>query len=206
MLNAYSLPFFHMVECAHRKCVFGGISAEASVEIERRMIGIIKRRVEFGFAFTVNEAEYNAQIGDRTDILGDAYCKCLKMCLQAVTQWIEKHGVDTQVAYTFESGHRSQGAAESMMRNTFKMPVLKQVHHYLCHSFMDKASSCGLQAADLLAWQWATDHKRQSQRKGRRLDLESLLECHHRVMHFTASMLKIYRDAGDMLNLYRKDG
>jgi hypothetical protein len=163
------------------------------------MIGIIKRRAERGFAFTVNEKQYAERIGPRQDVWGDAYCKCLVLSFNAVTEWADESAWPGKVSYVFESGHASQTRANRMMQGLFNIPALKETHRYLGHSFVDKRLMPGLQAADILAWQWAMDFKRRQERKTRRLDLDGLLELRHTVLHFSDSVLDEYRKAGDVV-------
>ncbi len=40
-------------------------------------------------------------------------------------------------------------------------PGIKDRYHYVAHAFADKQKVLPLQAADLLAWQWYTEMKRQ---------------------------------------------
>jgi len=152
VLAKYDLPYFRMSECAHNSGKFKPLLRQDCIDIETRMIGIIKRRVEHGFAVTVNEAEYNRLIGQRTDLYGDAYCKCLRFCVESVTAWRERYSqTNGKVAFIFESGHSSQHRANAMMDQIFNVPALKERHGYPSHVFAAKACVPGLQAADLVS-------------------------------------------------------
>lgn len=81
---------------------------------------------------------------------GSIYATACQICLRATTVWLDKNECRQFVAYTFESGHRFQAEANALMKRIGQ--VLPERHRYQSHSFADKKSSAGLQAADLLAW------------------------------------------------------
>jgi hypothetical protein len=194
VLSEYGLPFFHMSECAHGTGVFKSLTRTQRIDVEKKMIGIIKRRVEKGFAVTIDEACYRSVMGDyASGNLGGAYSWCLNSCLHAVTHWAETYNISGKVNYQFESGHSSQQEANRIMNNLFSIPAAREKHRYLSHGFADKKEVCGLQAADLLAWQWATDYKRKLARKPRRDDLSNLLEKRHSAMHWAENNIQDLR-------------
>ena len=188
-----------MVDIAHGIDSCEHLSMPERIEVETRMIGIIKRRVCHGFAITVNEADYVRIIGKRQSLYRDAYCKCLRLCVESMTHWGDRYQWSGKVGFVFEAGHKSQSSADAMMKEIFDNPLLRERHRYLQHSFADKPQVPGIQAADLLAWQWATDFKRRLNNKSSRADLLSLLDTPHSVMHFTERILEDYRALADFL-------
>lgn len=63
---------------------------------------------------------------------------------------------------------------------------------YAAHSFILKQEAPAVQAADLLAWQWATDVKHRTAGRPRRKDFASLLRLPHRGAHFDRARLLYY--------------
>jgi hypothetical protein len=61
------------------------------------------------------------------------------------------------MAYFFESGHKSQSEANTIMNSLFRETKMRQAFRYSAHTFADKTRFHALQAADLLAWQWCKD-------------------------------------------------
>jgi len=55
-----------------------------------------------------------------------------------------------------------------------------------------KKESAAVQAADLLAWHWATDLKHQMTNRPRRKDFESLAQAPFRGVHFDKARLLYY--------------
>ena len=194
LLDEFGLEYFRMSECAHLTGEFKrlGINRQQAIEIEIRAIGIIKRRVEHGFAVTVDESKYNTVMRehDPDELIGDAYGHCFSLCFYAVSHWMDTRNVDGLIAYYFESGHASQSQSGQMMGRMFENQKMREKHRYLSYGFADKVHVRGLQAADLLAWQWATDYKRRLRSQRRRLDLNSLLERTHTVMHLSEHRTK----------------
>ena len=64
------------------------------------------------------------------------------------------------VGYFYEAGHASQPEANALMHRNFNNPALKSGYRYAGHGFVDKAQSRPVQAADILAWQQATQVRR----------------------------------------------
>lgn len=105
VLDDYSLPFFRMSACAHHTDPFDKISRPDCIEVEKRMIAIIKRSVSCGIAITVDPKDF-AQIVPSFPDIGSPYSYCCRLCLTDVKHWIndEAH-FDGEMAYFFESGH-----------------------------------------------------------------------------------------------------
>ncbi len=177
LLGRYQLPYFHMSECAHGTVAFKHLSMAERIEVETRAIGIIKRRVRRAFAVTIDETEYMRLFDDPVSLeaLGEPYTWCLRMCLTEVGKWCQRYPDVEKVSYIFESGHASQTQANRILTETNAVPITRENRRYLSHSFVGKKDACGLQAADLLAWQWAKNFKRIAERKSSRLDFVSLV-------------------------------
>jgi hypothetical protein len=163
-LRRERLPFWHTNPAmqGHGKPPFEPEDAwpdERRDKLQRALIKRVREQISFGFAVTVNEAEYNRLIVPNSD-LGSAYTFCLRMCLTSVYSWHQRSRFDGQVAYFFESGHASQGEAGENMARVFATPNLREKFAYASHTFADKRRVAPLQAADLLAWHWLTDAKR----------------------------------------------
>jgi hypothetical protein len=70
--------------------------------------------------------------------------------MRATAFWLQEHGRYQLVAYTFENGHKFQHEANAVMSRMGS--VVTDTHRYHSHSFADKKTTAGLQAADVLAW------------------------------------------------------
>ena len=197
VLEAHALRYFRMSECAHGSGIFRDMSKDERTTVATKMIQIIKRRAERGFAVTVDEAEYrmvtSAAPPSSKPLFGDAYSWCVHACIAGVGSWINYHRVSVTTSFFFESGHKSQTAANRTMNLLFDSPLAKAQYGYVTHSFIEKTSFSPIQAADILAWQWAKDYKRRLQGKSRRMDLEELLKAPHWTLHWSSDMLKNFQ-------------
>jgi hypothetical protein len=66
--------------------------------------------------------------------------------LTGARQWADETDVDGDIAYLFESGHRSQSEANAIMERLFHNPKMKRDFRYKAHAFIDKTSAPALQA------------------------------------------------------------
>ena len=110
-------------------------------------------------------------------------------------RWFFRTGFRGKSAYFFEAGHESRSKAEKVIRAVLTNPFAKMndVHFgYVAHSFVAKREAAAVQAADLLAWQWATDVRHQMEGRPRRKDFESLSQAPLRGVHFDKNRLLYY--------------
>jgi hypothetical protein len=144
-----------------------------------------------------NQREFEA-IMPRIAEVGSAYTFCAHVCLTGVQWWANTSNYFGDIAYFFESGHRSQSEANVIMERIFNIPDLRRKHRYVSHTFADKQKVRPLQAADLLAWQWHTDFKRRkvAVKKEPRRDLYALVEHEkppHRALHLSEEQLEWHK-------------
>jgi hypothetical protein len=83
------------------------------------------------------------------------YSAACQMVLRATALWMDQHKTFYPVGYAFESGHRFWDEADGILRGLGQYPESKREYRYRTHFALDKKDSCGLQAADMLAWIFA---------------------------------------------------
>jgi len=176
MLKRYDLPYFHMASCAHGADVFKNLGAPVRDQIAREAIRLIGKCAAFGVANTVMEPEFNAKVPEG-HYIGNvrAYEFLVWNCLMGVRQYANEAHYNGKVAYFFEAGHKSQSTANKLMQQLFDAPNLRDEYRYAGHSFVPKESGAPIQAADLLAWQYYQDKRRELAGKPRRKDMQALL-------------------------------
>jgi hypothetical protein len=193
MLAKYRLPFFRMSSCAHGNGVFKHLSSDECIAVEKEAIALIKRYAACGFAITVDPADFAKVVG-QPGIEKTPYEFCVTMCLVAVSVWADQPGrPPVSISYFFEAGHKHQGETQAVMDRVFRDPHLRDRYGYMSHTFVAKEDARPAQAADLLAWQWFTDHKRR--KSGRspepRKDLAALIDgLNHQVFHADERVLR----------------
>ena len=197
MLDTYRLPFFHMVDCAHGVEPFDILSRDERIAAEKEAISIIRNKITYGIAVTVNPVEFEHTVPKSAE-LGSAYSLCAHMCLTAVRGWATKFNYPGNIAYVFEAGHASQSEANAIMIRIFDLPHLRADHRYVSHTFGDKRVVLPLQAADVIAWQWFTERKRVlgRTRSMPRLDYQELMlkampsGASYHAVHMTEKLLR----------------
>jgi hypothetical protein len=159
VLDRYRLPVFRMTACAHNNYPFDGLSRDECIEVEKEVIKLINEHALLGLAIAVNEHDYNV-LFTRPDVTGDAYSFFCRQILAGVQSWIRRNDFEGDISYFFEAGHASQTRANAIMNRLFKDRRLRKSYHYASHDFVDKKIIRPGQAADILAWQQATQMKR----------------------------------------------
>ncbi|MDX2275317.1 MAG: hypothetical protein NW206_07670 [Hyphomonadaceae bacterium] len=184
MLRRWKLPYFRMSACAHGNEPFDRLSADARDKVARAAIGMTVKYAAFGVANTVNEHEFNAKVPDG-DQIGNAraYEFLTWNCLLGVRQYCDEARFKGKVAYFFEAGHKSQTSANNLMGRLFTVPTLRAEYRYAAHGFIGKEDSIPIQTADLLAWQFYQDRRREIAGKPRRKDMQALLNLQCIVRH-----------------------
>jgi Protein of unknown function (DUF3800) len=194
VLGQFDLPYFHMVDCAHGNGIFAPLSKRARIQVATSMIRIIKEWATIGFAVSVDTQAY-ADLMPSWGPTKSAYSFCARCVIDEIGRWFHQIGFRGKSAYFFEAGHDSRSEADKVIDAVLTNPLnqVNQIHYgYVAHDFVQKVESPAVQAADLLAWQWATDLKHQLAQRPRRKDFESLLAVPVRGAHFTRNRLLYY--------------
>lgn len=128
-------------------------------EIARELISIIGRHRSLAFAVGIEEKlcerlfpEYLPPTDKGKPL--SAYGWCLVDCCKLSAQWARNHNFRGEISYFFESGHKDRKDANAALNAVFEddAELRKKVLRYRGHSFIDKADTGALQAADMLAW------------------------------------------------------
>lgn len=186
VLNMYNLPYFHMVDCAHGNKLFSNLSLQQRIDVSKSLIEIVKNRAAIGFAVSVDTSAYNELMPEWAPAKS-AYAFCARCVIDEMGKWFYKTNFHSKSAYFFEAGHESRAEAEQLIVGVLNNPfnTMKDVHYgYVAHSFIQKEEAPAVQAADILAWQWATDIKHKNNAKPRRKDFANLLAKPVRGCHF----------------------
>ncbi|WP_271573093.1 DUF3800 domain-containing protein [Bradyrhizobium sp. CCBAU 11361] len=176
-LEFYGLPHFHMTDCAQGARHFKGWTNLRRNKAKWKFIRLINRFAWTGFAATLIPSEYSDFPEELYPLprMGP-YSLCLHSCIANVaTHWVTNTGYTGEISYFFESGHDDQAEANRLMRILAEDPKSRAALRYGSHQFVGKTAAIPVQAADLLAWQWYTDRKRQLEGLPRRKDCEALL-------------------------------
>jgi hypothetical protein len=194
VLKRFDLPFFHMVDCAHGNQECASLTKDQRIKLATSLIGIVKSRAAHGFAVSVDVDAFH-EVMPPWAPAKTPYAFCARCVIDEIGRWFFKTGFKRKSAYFFEAGHESRSEAERAVGEVLTNPLNKiwSVHYgYVAHSFVLKRESPAVQAADLLAWQWATELKHRKSGRPRRKDFESLVQAPHRGVHFDTNRLLGY--------------
>jgi hypothetical protein len=177
----------HMRDLTHRSRAFKGISAEEQHRLIVEAVKIVNRRITAGFAVSCNIREVELLSPKWIRGFRHAYALCCHLSMVAVGTFLAKTGNEERVNYVFESGHPHEAEARDFMRHVVQNPDVKESYRHSGDAFLSKADAVPLQAADMLAWEWAKfrDETLEQQRRPIRKSLLSLF----------ASNLKLYSGA-----------
>jgi hypothetical protein len=187
VLDKYSLPFFHMVDCAHHQHPFDALPKPDCDLVARQMISLIRNHASFGMGVALVESDYNQvmsgmpriQLPDDSlaaSLPGSAYSYCCWTALNAIGAWLQRTEFAGDVAYFFEAGHKHGGEADQIMHRLARVPSLRKTFRYSGHAFVLKEKVRAIQTADILAWHHATDVKKILSNKPRRKDYAALID------------------------------
>jgi len=186
-----------MVECAHGNRQFEGRSKDERIDVETRLIGLIKKYATQGYtiSFELKFASLLPSAKQQGLEIVSPYAFCCYFCLMALRSWANRTGYNGKIAYFSESGRASHAEANRIMNAIFTEPTLREFYRYGAHAFVDKKLVRPLQCADLLAWQWRKYRKDLLQGKEKaRGDLLSLLKApEHFSHHFDEKLIRELR-------------
>ncbi|WP_112606800.1 DUF3800 domain-containing protein [Rhizobium sp. WW22] len=205
ILKWKNIPYFHMVDCAHGNEHFANLTKQERIDVESKLIELIKKRSIQGFAVTIIESEFKQVLKELPEIkkvYDSAYSFSVHVILAGVLAWIGENPRAGEISYFFEAGHSSASNANSVMNELFNQK--QNEYRYAGHGFVEKMKSPAVQAADLLAWQWCKDKKNQMEGRARRKDCEALLEHRVNAVHLGRRELLEMKSAGILSGIFGK--
>ena len=159
LLSDFQVPYFHMVDCHSGDPPFDKLPRELRQAMVVRASKLINKFMAYGIVVAVNENQYD-QIVPRHPLIGNAYSFIARQTFNAVRIWADREEYGGAISYFFEAGHKHQSDADFIMREHSRNAAVKAGARYQSHSFLRKEGANALQAADLLAWHYCDDWKR----------------------------------------------
>lgn len=144
-----------MVELLARQGRFEGISETERDRLVREAVKIIKQRISFGVAVSCNVVEVMRISPTWIRGMGHAYPLCCHLSMMALGKKLIESGSTERVTYVFEAGHEFESEARDFVRSMAQCPEAKEMYRHSGDAFLPKNDAVPLQAADMLAWEWA---------------------------------------------------
>lgn len=175
MLARYSLPYFHMKECAYATGVFEHLGHEDSDRAAREAIDLIKRHASLGIGFTLDKSVASKLLHGSP--WKNVYSLIVGQVFFAVRDWVKADETKSPVACLFENGDNGRGQAVEAAQKILEETSFKQDCRISSFTWADKNEETPLQAADMLAWHFNLWRSRRRdgviQKRG---DFKSLLD------------------------------
>lgn len=167
VLKDHGIPYFHMVDCAHGMGVFKEKSKKERIEIQTKLMDLIKQYVIEGFSVIMKKDVFE------TDEYLNPYTHGAEVCVETLKHFLKFNRLDGNIAYFFESGHSDKNSASKRMGERLREDIDTL-------TFATKYQVALLQAADILAWQTTKYVKdKMSGVRKPRADFMSLMQRDH---------------------------
>lgn len=178
----------HMTDLHARRGEFAGITAEEAGRLCQAAVGIISRHAHAVVAVScnVNEAgKLKPAPGPASELLGDAvhsaYNMCTHLAMHSMGSLTRRR--EGEIQYWFECGDRYQGMTARFL-SALSVPEAAPMRRALSYStyvLQNKTGALLLQAADLVAWEWAKHVERHAAGLKVRPSLAALMggPCEH---------------------------
>jgi hypothetical protein len=137
----HSKEFFHWA----KKPENGALARD----VLRNLIGVILRRTERGFSYSMTVSEYLETVPQKiASTYGSPYAMCAQELLTAILDWSRKREYGGPFSYFFEDGHRNA----CQLSNNFHELKREKSFKIRSITLASKNDFVPLQAADLLAY------------------------------------------------------
>lgn len=170
LLAPYQLPYFHMVDCAHGAPPFKHMNRDDRNRLQTALMKLIKRFSVNGIVCNVHNSRDNA---------GQRYLNAVKAAARLIIEWADRTAYSGRIAYFLESGANGQNLTDGWFHEIAGAPGSVDYYRYAGHAFVPKVGNPGVQAADLLSWQYHNFTKKRVDNNLARLDLRALLRHPH---------------------------
>lgn len=146
---------FHMVDLVSKHEGFEGITNSERDALLKEAVHIVNSRMQFGVAVSCYMDEVRLHSPKWIRGFSHAYPLCCQLSMVALGTSLDTAGIPDGVTYVFESGHAYEAEATDVIKSIVSDPDLKRRCHHEGTAFLPKPRAVPLQAADLLAWEWA---------------------------------------------------
>lgn len=156
------IPYFHMIDCAHKKGVYAEWSEDKRKRFLKKLHYIIRSNTIVDFAVSVVVADYNEVIPPENVVLrtgfGEPHVFAVIGCLKDIHEWARHARLADRINYVFEQGT----VHDVTVRRVFGSFDDAHNEHYRSRgcAFYDKRDRAPLQAADALAYENMSEMRR----------------------------------------------
>jgi hypothetical protein len=126
--------------------------------------------------------------------MGSPYTLCAQWCIGAVAEWVDYHSYNGETALFFEEGDKHESDLDEFIKILRANRICREAIRCTSHGFISKGKARGVEAADLLVWEWGQEQAKMIGAKtgSRRRSLINLLSVKHVHCHWTQQHLRAY--------------
>ncbi len=161
-LSDNGLEFFHMTDFEAYEGPYKRWTPKRHLAVIKRLIKIITETASLGVAVGI-ASEHHANVlaqAPPDTILSTAYLQASAACMATVARWIRDQRLSESVSYIFESGDEKQSILRRCVMAACESPTYRQNLRVRSLHFEDKRTTPALQAADILAYEYAKEAPR----------------------------------------------
>src|SRR5258706_390784 len=121
ILKRHALDYFHMVDCAHGTKQFKFKCKSECIEIETKLINLIKEYSLSGYACSF-ELKYAHLLPSALSLgikIVSPYALCCYFALMRARSWAKEHKFKGDISYFFEAGHADHAESDMIMHAIF---------------------------------------------------------------------------------------
>ncbi len=174
----------HITDMHARKKAFADLSANDADTIIRGQVQIIREHASFGIAVSCDKSELAKilpKIAEKDSLsLLDGfrmpYATCCHLAMHTMGRISAQNGRAAGIAYMFEKGDDHQSQSANFIECAVRDQSMKAVYQYKSHGYFEKKDARLMEAADLLAWEWARQIDRSRNGKHVRPSLRHMLD------------------------------
>jgi hypothetical protein len=199
---------FHMKDLVHERNGFANISDTRRDHLLKEAVRIVNQTMQLGVAVScpLDEIMLHSQ---EVRAFKHAYPICCYLSMVNLVSLMVDLNLDRDVYYTFEAGHPYESDARNFIDAIVRNHQLKLDFRHAGDAFLPKRGAVPLQAADLLAWEWAKcqDETLEQHLRPLRKSLRALFmrdPKRYRIAHIKGEKLIKWLNA--MPGLLREDG
>lgn len=165
VLDRFRVPYIRMADLnrkwtADDTGIYRHLTDAQRDKLARIFIRTVKRRTAYGFAATIDAAEYNRVVQNIPE-MPSAFGFLLMQCIFLIERWVTETHYRGRIAYFIEDGTKGLGEAISFLhREPFGSPKKRERYRYGGLAHVPKEHAPAVQTGDLLAWHWFRYHAR----------------------------------------------
>lgn len=180
----------------YARAEFRGMEEATRQALLGRLLDIISRRAQFGFASVVHVREFEEVFaGVLRSEIGSPYNLCCLTCAVQIGEWAKANYQIEPIGYFFDSGHKNAREVFDTLIAQKNDPTLTE-YRIGPITFESDTVLVPLQAADLAAyeiWKWLDEHFAAKKRHGR-YPLQEIIKVPWKIREFDREILLELRD------------